>query len=119
MATAAGSITPAKRRPPLAADGYERFLALGATVLLAAVLVALVRGRAQWALVPPLVWAQGIHHAISCATRDQVGILRECLLRKATATSHLDSSSTSLIWISSGVTLHVEQSLHANLEWSG
>ena len=39
-----------------AADTYERVLAAGAVVLLAAVLTALVRGRAHWDAVPAVVW---------------------------------------------------------------
>jgi len=45
------------RAKPLAADGYEKFLAVAAVVLLAAVLVALARGYPHWGAVPPLVWA--------------------------------------------------------------
>ena len=47
-----------KQRPrPLAADGYEKFLAVAATLLLLTVLTALLRGRAEWARVPWPVWA--------------------------------------------------------------
>ncbi len=46
----------ANRARPLAADGYEKFLAIAALVLLAAVLVALARGATQWGRVPPFVW---------------------------------------------------------------
>lgn len=35
---------------------FERLLALGATLLLACVVIALIRGRAQWASVPWRVW---------------------------------------------------------------
>ena len=41
----------------LAPDRFERVLAIGGAVLLAFVLVALFKGRAQWHAVPPLVWA--------------------------------------------------------------
>ena len=54
MATVTSGMTRAK---PLAADGYERFLALAAIALLAIVLVALARGYPYWGMVPPLVWA--------------------------------------------------------------
>lgn len=37
-------------------DHYERILSIAAIVLLAAVAVALVRGRADWARVPVAVW---------------------------------------------------------------
>ena len=43
----AGAITP---------DRYERLLAVAAAVLLIAV-AALARGRAEWTLVPAIVWA--------------------------------------------------------------
>ncbi len=53
MATVTAGTTRAK---PLAADGYEKFLAVAAIVLLATVLVALARGYPHWGAVPPLVW---------------------------------------------------------------
>lgn len=54
MTTIAG---PAGRRArPLAADRYEKLLAVAAVVLLATVLIALAKGRAQWALVPAVIW---------------------------------------------------------------
>jgi len=40
-----------------AADTYEKTLSIGALLLLAAVLTALARGHAQWAMVPGIVWA--------------------------------------------------------------
>ena len=40
----------------LAPDRLERFLAVGAALLLAAVAIALVRGRAEWGQVPWQVW---------------------------------------------------------------
>ena len=45
------------RRHPLAPDWLDKALAAGAAVMLAAVLVALARGRANWAEVPAVVWA--------------------------------------------------------------
>lgn len=45
------------RANPLAVDGYEKFLAIAAAVLLATVLVALARGYPHWGMVPVLVWA--------------------------------------------------------------
>lgn len=42
---------------PISADPLERVLAYAATVLLAAVLVALARGVGEWGRVPALVWA--------------------------------------------------------------
>lgn len=54
MATVTAGTVRAK---PLAADGYEKFLAVAAIALLATVLVALARGYPHWGAVPPLVWA--------------------------------------------------------------
>ena len=54
------SAQSARNRPhasPLTPDRFERVLAGGAVVLLAAVLVAILRGRADWAQVPVVVWA--------------------------------------------------------------
>ena len=54
MATVAEKV---QRPRSLAADGYEKLLAVAAILLLLTVLVALLRGHAQWGLVPELVWA--------------------------------------------------------------
>jgi uncharacterized membrane protein len=54
MATVTAGTARAK---PLATDGYEKFLAMAAIALLAAVLIALARGYPHWGAVPPLVWA--------------------------------------------------------------
>jgi uncharacterized membrane protein len=54
MATVAEKV---QRPRPLTADGYEKLLAVAAILLLLTVLVALLRGHAQWRLVPELVWA--------------------------------------------------------------
>ncbi|WP_375397112.1 DUF2306 domain-containing protein [uncultured Sphingomonas sp.] len=43
-------------RRPITPDLYERFLAAAATLLLAAMVVALAKGRGQWGEVPVLVW---------------------------------------------------------------
>lgn len=49
---------PAKARAkPISADRLERVLAAAATILLAAVVVALARGHHEWQRVPALVWA--------------------------------------------------------------
>lgn len=42
---------------PWVADTYEKALAVGSLLLLAAVLAAILRGQAQWAMVPGIVWA--------------------------------------------------------------
>lgn len=55
MATVAETIGR-KRRDPLAADTYERVLAVAALVLLAAALIAVARGQPQWREVPALIW---------------------------------------------------------------
>ena len=54
MATLTGQ--PAARPKPITPDTFERVLAAGSTVLLACVLIALFRGRAEWAQVPWQVW---------------------------------------------------------------
>ena len=47
-----------KPRPKaLTPDRYERFLAFAALALLTAILIALVRGHAEWSKVPWTVWA--------------------------------------------------------------
>lgn len=40
----------------LAADGFERFLAIGAGILLVCVIVALVKGYAYWGRIPLNLW---------------------------------------------------------------
>lgn len=55
MATAIGR--GGTRVKPWAADTYEKVLSVGALLLLAAVLAAILRGQAQWAMVPGIVWA--------------------------------------------------------------
>lgn len=52
--------TTAKQRrsgfKSLDADGFERFLAIGAGILLACVVVALVKGFAYWGRIPMNLW---------------------------------------------------------------
>lgn len=55
MATLVG--TPRERTKPISTDGLERVLAYAAAILLAAVIVALARGFADWSRVPLLIWA--------------------------------------------------------------
>jgi uncharacterized membrane protein len=50
------SIESGKRPKPIGADAYERILACASLVLLAAALAAIIRGRAEWAAVPALIW---------------------------------------------------------------
>ena len=54
MATIAGDIR--KRAKPITPDTYERVLAAGAVLLLAAVGAALFKGRAEWGRIPWPVW---------------------------------------------------------------
>ena len=55
MATAIGR--GGTRANPWVPDAYEKALSIGALLLLAAVLTAILRGQAQWAMVPGVVWA--------------------------------------------------------------
>lgn len=45
-----------RKRNPLAPDRFEKALALGALVLLAALVAALLRGRSQWAELGFYIW---------------------------------------------------------------
>ena len=55
MATAA-SARAARPAKPLAADAYERFLAIAAILLFVMVIAALARGYPQWGKIPVFVW---------------------------------------------------------------
>ena len=55
------------RVSPLAPPRFERWLAVGAMAILAAALAALVRGHADWAKVPPLIWLHLATIALSLA----------------------------------------------------
>ena len=55
MATLAGG-AKAMAAKSLAADTYEKLLAVGAVLLLATILVALGKGHAQWAQLPWVIW---------------------------------------------------------------
>lgn len=55
MSGAAGPSSVPHRVAPTP-NGFERLLAYGAAGLLAAVAIALIRGNAEWARVPLLVW---------------------------------------------------------------
>jgi uncharacterized membrane protein len=56
MATTAAAAKP-RARLSLAPEIFDRILSFASLVLLAAVLTALWRGRAEWAQVPLFVWA--------------------------------------------------------------
>lgn len=47
---------PAKRRKPLTPDWIEKTVALAATLMLGALLYAIVRGAGAWGRLPILVW---------------------------------------------------------------
>lgn len=55
MATMIGAAGTAAK--PLGADTYEKCLSVAATILLAAVGLALIRGHAHWGEVSGIVWA--------------------------------------------------------------
>jgi uncharacterized membrane protein len=52
LATAA----PGKRAHPFAPDTFERVLAIGALILLAAATTAILKGHASWHQVPAVIW---------------------------------------------------------------
>ncbi len=56
METVTGARARKHADRPLAPDTYERLLSAGAIILLGCVVVAVLRGRAQWASVPVLIW---------------------------------------------------------------
>lgn len=56
MATIIEPAAQHRPRGPWAADTFERILAAGAVLLLAAVVIALAKGRAEWSGVPWQVW---------------------------------------------------------------
>jgi uncharacterized membrane protein len=57
MATTTAQAALPKAKPNLAPTLYDRFLALASTALLAAILIALWKGRGEWVHVPAFVWA--------------------------------------------------------------
>ena len=57
MATTAVEAVPRRTKISLVPDLFDRILAAGALLLLAALLAALYRGRPEWGQVPPFVWA--------------------------------------------------------------
>ena len=60
MATAIDAgVKPPKPAKPISADAFERVLAAGAAILLACVVVAVLRGHAEWGAVPVIVWLHG------------------------------------------------------------
>ena len=57
MATTTADAAAPRPKLSLAPTGFDRILAVAALVLLAAVLTALAKGRAEWGQVPAFVWA--------------------------------------------------------------
>lgn len=47
---------PGRRRTAVRPERTDRLLSLGAAILFAAAVAAIVRGHAQWRMVPPLIW---------------------------------------------------------------
>ncbi|RZL71685.1 MAG: hypothetical protein EOP66_14630, partial [Sphingomonas sp.] len=47
---------PDRRRTAVRPERTDRLLSLGAAILFAAAVAAIVRGHAQWRMVPPLIW---------------------------------------------------------------
>jgi uncharacterized membrane protein len=58
---------PRTRAKPLSADTFEKMLAYGAAIMLAAVILAILRGQAEWSRVPMLVWAHLLTIGIALA----------------------------------------------------
>lgn len=52
---------------PLAADLYEKILAVASVVLLACVIVAVTRGQPDWPKIPAIVWAHLATIAVALA----------------------------------------------------
>ena len=91
MATRAATSTEA--RPALAWHERllpDRVLAAAAVVLLGFVVAALLRGRADWAGIPPLLWA----HLATIALA--LGLTPVMLLRRKATTSH---RALGYIWV--------------------
>lgn len=55
MASAAHAVSG--RAPVARPERIDRVLSIGAVILFAAAVAAIVRGYAQWQMVPPLIWA--------------------------------------------------------------
>lgn len=57
MATAATAPAAMPRKLSIKPDTFDRVLAAASLILLAALVTALARGRAEWASIPTIVWA--------------------------------------------------------------
>lgn len=99
MATLASA--PRERPRSLTADTYEKVLAVGSVLLGLAILAALLRGRAHWGEVPPLVWVHlltiGVALALTPTLLLQVrGTRRHRLLGRTWAVAMLLTAALSL-----------------------
>lgn len=64
---ASSAAIPSVKVQPLAADWFERVLALAAMVLLAAALVAVIKGYGDWARLPAALWGHLVTILIALA----------------------------------------------------
>lgn len=56
MASLFGTSGAVKKPVSVKPDGFDRFLTVGAVALLAALMIALFKGRAEWAQLPASLW---------------------------------------------------------------
>ncbi len=56
MASLFGKSDTSPKKVSILPDGFDRFLSIGAIALLAALLIALFKGRGEWAQIPFTVW---------------------------------------------------------------
>lgn len=49
-------VHPGRRQAAIRPERIDRLLSLGAAILFAAAVAAIMRGHAQWRMVPPLIW---------------------------------------------------------------
>ena len=57
MATVAGAPAEVPPRFSVKPTNFDRILAVASVILLAALTIAVARGRGEWGIVPPVVWA--------------------------------------------------------------
>jgi uncharacterized membrane protein len=77
---------------PLSSDYFERFLAAASVALIAAVIIAVAKGRAEWNQVPAFVW---VHLGLVVAA---LGLTPTMLLRRRGDRPH---RVLGWIWVSS------------------
>jgi uncharacterized membrane protein len=105
MATMTGR--PTMPRKPISSDGFERGLAYGALVLLAAAVTAIVRGHAEWDRVPAMVWFHLLTILVALVLTPAIllrrrGDRRHRLLGRVWVASMLATAATSLFVHQSG-----------------